>query len=157
MSIPAATSFSEARVPTTFGLFRLRVYEDPGDAGVVAIVSGKISRSEAIPVRIHSACFFSENLGFLGCECRQRLEQALEYISEYGGVVVYLRSNRASPVPDHRPLHRASFVTTAMVLRDLGIDTVSLIGPELGQAEGLAEHGISAVECSMAMAAGAFD
>src|SRR5437016_7755202 len=87
-----STFHSEARVPTTVGVFRLRIYGGPQDTGPVAIIGGETFSSGPTIVRLHSTCFISENLGYLGCDCRQRLDFALQRIAACGGVVVYLRS-----------------------------------------------------------------
>lgn len=121
--------YSEARVPTAFGLFRLRVY----GAGAVAIIAG--DGLDQGPARIHRACFLSENLGYTGCECRERLTSALASIAARGGVVIYIRPhadgrgvaeqlrNRGA---DHQRLDAASVETAAGVLRDLGVNDQDL-------------------------------
>jgi 3,4-dihydroxy 2-butanone 4-phosphate synthase/GTP cyclohydrolase II len=158
-----STLFSEARVPTAMGTFRLRIYEDPSDAGPIAIVSGEnlpLEQTEDTLVHLHRACFLSENLGFLGCDCRQRLDFALQQIAARGGVVIYLRDQASgqgladqihrgacrfsadSSLPDTN-LERASFERAALVLKDLGVQSVQLVTGDPGDAKALAEHGIS--------------
>lgn len=44
-----------------------------------------------IPVRVHDACITSEAFHSQKCDCRHQLERALEYITTYGGIVVYLQ------------------------------------------------------------------
>lgn len=43
-------------------------------------------------VRVHDACFTSEVLGSLKCDCKEQLALALEYIHEAPpGMVIYLQ------------------------------------------------------------------
>ena len=43
-------------------------------------------------VRVHDACFTSEVLGSLKCDCREQLELALDFIREHPpGMVIYLQ------------------------------------------------------------------
>ncbi|HWZ44532.1 MAG TPA: hypothetical protein VNW97_13740 [Candidatus Saccharimonadales bacterium] len=142
-------------MPTAVGMFRLRIYGGPGDNGPIAIIAGESFTPEPTAVRLHSACFISENLGCLGCDCRQHLDFAMQHIAAGGGVVVYLRreaSGRgladqirkgACRFSGPSPLHRESFETAAMVLRDLGVRTVQLMTDDPGDADALAQHGIS--------------
>ena len=41
-------------------------------------------------MRVHDACFTSEVLGSLKCDCKQQLQLAMEYIQENDGMVIYL-------------------------------------------------------------------
>lgn len=136
---------SEAKVPTAFGVFRVRVYDGARDDGPVAII-GDGFKSPAPLARIHRACFLSENLGYTGCDCRERLAFALETIAARGGVVVYLRHGLGDQLRHrHHHLDHQSFATAARVLRELGVDSVQLIGDD-GDAAGLAAHGINVGE-----------
>ena len=45
-----------------------------------------------VPVRVHDACFTSEVLGSLKCDCAGQLQMAMRYIQESGpGVIIYLQ------------------------------------------------------------------
>jgi GTP cyclohydrolase II len=45
-----------------------------------------------VPVRVHDACFTSEVLGSLKCDCAGQLHMAMRYIQESGpGVIIYLQ------------------------------------------------------------------
>ena len=43
-----------------------------------------------VPLRIHDACFTSEVLGSIKCDCKAQLDFALEYIQQNGGLLIYL-------------------------------------------------------------------
>ena len=55
------------------------------------MIYGNVEGLENVPVRVHDACFTSEVLGSLKCDCKQQLDLALEYIRDNElGVVIYL-------------------------------------------------------------------
>lgn len=58
----------------------------------VAIVVGNVRGAKNVPVRVHDACFTSEVLGSLKCDCEQQLKQALQFIQKNGlGIIIYLQ------------------------------------------------------------------
>ncbi len=87
--------YSEARLPTPRGDFRLVVYRT-GASGEehVAMVMGDVAGAEVL-TRVHSSCFTGEVLGSLRCDCREQLDAALARIAVEGrGVLVYLETTR---------------------------------------------------------------
>lgn len=84
----ASTGFTEfiaeTKLPTDRGFYRLRGYRHSVDGAAstepVAIVYGDVEGKEEVPVRVHDACFTSEVLGSLKCDCKQQLQLAMEYI-----------------------------------------------------------------------------
>lgn len=85
---------AETKLPTDRGFYRLRGYRHSVDGNYptepVAICFGDIEGKEKVPVRVHDACFTSEVLGSLKCDCKQQLQLAMEYIQENDGMVIYL-------------------------------------------------------------------
>ncbi|WIA29997.1 hypothetical protein OEZ86_000095 [Tetradesmus obliquus] len=146
---------AETLLPTRHGNFRLRGYKHSLDGGITfteptAIICGEVEGRSDVPVRVHDACFTSEVLGSLKCDCAEQLELALEFIQAQGvGMVIYLQqegrgiglankiaayalqeqgldtvdANRALGLPDDC----REYTSVRNILRDLGVRSVQLM------------------------------
>lgn len=153
-SIGDTEFIAETKLPTDRGFYRLRGYRHAVDGGVpsepVAICFGDIEGRDKVPVRVHDACFTSEVLGSLKCDCKQQLQLAMEYIQENDGMVIYLHqegrgiglankiaayalqdtqgldtvdANRALGLPDDT----REYTAVANILEDMGVKSIQLM------------------------------
>lgn len=87
--------YSSSRIPTSYGPIDFYVFRHRSlDLEAIACVSPLTfldKRRANIPVRIHDACITSETFHSLKCDCQLQLQKAMEYITEYGGIVIYLQ------------------------------------------------------------------
>lgn len=140
---------AETLLPTEFGHFRFRIYKDAAGNESMAIASQNLNQLSEVPVRVHSACFTSEVIGSLKCDCKQQLDYALSFIAEHGGLVIYLPqegrgiglSNKIrayalqedghDTIDANRllklPIDSRSYEDAAFILRDLNIQKIKLL------------------------------
>jgi GTP cyclohydrolase II len=156
---------AQANLPTKLGMFQMRVYRAADGSEPVAVISGDVGGRERLPVRVHSACFTSESLGSLRCDCREQLDFALDYIAREGGVVIYLHQEgrgiglaqkiRAYALQENgydtleancalgHPPDSRTYESAASILRDLGVRSVELITNNPDKIESLIGLGIN--------------
>ena len=175
MDVPA-----DARLPTAFGEFRIRVFhEDNTGLDHVALTLGDMQGPDSVLVRVHSECLTGDAFGSLRCDCGPQLDTALQRIQELGwGCLVYLRQEgrgiglhakiQAYNLQDQgadtldanlilgHPADARDYKIAAEILRAVGIDRVCLLTNNPDKAIQLSELGISVQE-RMPLVAGVSD
>jgi len=87
--------YSSCKLPTHYGVTEFCVFKHRVlDIEAIVCLSPLTflhGNKTNIPVRIHDACITSETFHSIKCDCQLQLDKALEYISEFGGMVIYLK------------------------------------------------------------------
>lgn len=83
----------EALIPTDWGPFLMKAYsmnsKDPMPH--LVLIKQPLDTNLTVNVRIHSECITGDLFRSNRCECGEQLYKSLDYISENGGVLIYLR------------------------------------------------------------------
>lgn len=156
-----------ARIPTEAGEFQLAYYSNNRDKKEhMALIFGDVAAQDGLLVRVHSECFTGDVLGSMRCDCGPQLARAMQMIAAEGaGAVVYLRQEgrgiglleklkaynlqdegydtvEANLMLGHQADGR-DYTVAALILRDLGVDSVRLLTNNPAKVEGLERLGVS--------------
>lgn len=158
-------------LPTRHGAFEMFGYEGAGNAEHVALVWGRTIGTTLEPplVRVHSECLTGDAFGSYRCDCGEQLDAALNTISRApSGALVYMRGHegrgigllnklRAYALQDEGldtvdantalglPVDARSYEDAAAILRDLGMDRLSLLTSNPAKQTALESLGITVV------------
>ena len=167
--MPELKRVAEARLPTPFAEFCLRVYLAGDGKEHLAITLGELVGHPAPLVRLHSECLTGDALFSLRCDCGFQLEHALQRIAtEKRGALLYLRqegrgiglANKiyAYALQDHGSdtveanLHlgfaadERDYGLAVEILKDLGISELRLMTNNPRKVEALEKGGLKVVE-----------
>ncbi|HXO66787.1 MAG TPA: bifunctional 3,4-dihydroxy-2-butanone-4-phosphate synthase/GTP cyclohydrolase II [Candidatus Dormibacteraeota bacterium] len=161
---------AEATLPTEFGLFTVKGYEDTitGETHV-ALVMGEVSPKQPVLLRAHSECLTGDAFHSLRCDCEQQLHRAMEMIAAEGsGVVLYLRQEgrgiglinklRAYQLQDQGmdtveanealglPVDKRDYGIGAQILADIGVRKIRLISNSPRKYYGIESFGLEIIE-----------
>lgn len=161
---------SEAKLPTEYGAFDLKIYRACDGIEHIALVMGQIDPDEKILVRVHSECLTGDVFGSRRCDCGEQLRSSLDHIAkEKRGVLVYLRGQEGRGIGlGHKirayslqeqgfdtvdanlhlglPVDCREYTIAGEILAELGIKKMRLLTNNPAKCEGLTDFGIEVVE-----------
>lgn len=82
-----------ADLPTQYGDFHIVAFggDESDSMPHLALVSNSFDASRTTYVRIHSECMTGDVFGSKRCDCGEQLSYSMKYLSEKGGILLYLR------------------------------------------------------------------
>lgn len=155
-------------LPTEYGEFDVRVYEDGEKKEHVVLSKEGFDTTKPVLVRIHSECLTGEVFHSQKCDCKEQLDLAMERIGREGGVIIYLRqegrgiglgnkirayhlqeqgldtveaNEELGFAPDER-----IYEVAGLILHDLNVDRIKLLTNNPDKVENLEKFGIKVVE-----------
>lgn len=161
---------ADARLPTTFGDFRIRVFhEESTGMDHVALTLGDMNGPDPVLVRVHSECLTGDAFGSLRCDCGAQLDAAMKQIHDVGwGCIVYLRQEgrgiglhakiQAYNLQDHgadtfdanlllgHPADARDYGIASEILSAIGIARVCLLTNNPDKVVQLVQSGVNIVE-----------
>lgn len=84
---------AQSKIPTDYGIFTVYAFSESEEDWTPHLVwvADNTDFTTPVNVRFHSECITGEVFYSKKCECGQQLDAAMKYMSEKGGVIVYLR------------------------------------------------------------------
>ena len=155
---------AEGTLQTRFGRFNQILYYD-GQKEIIALVMGEVAHQENVLCRVHSHCISAHIFNSIECDCREQMEMAQRLIQEAGsGVVIWLdqvgKNNGHLAMLQCRQLKAEglsqteayvklgysadarSYVRAAEILRELMVQSITLLTNNLEQVSQLRHYGL---------------
>ncbi|AZA49829.1 GTP cyclohydrolase II [Chryseobacterium carnipullorum] len=84
---------AQSHIPTDFGMFTVYAFSENEEdwSPHLVWVAENTDFSRTVNVRFHSECITGEVFHSKKCECGQQLDAAMKFMSENGGIIIYLR------------------------------------------------------------------
>jgi len=84
---------AQSNIPTDFGMFTVYAFSEQEEDWNPHLVwvAENTDFSKTVNVRFHSECITGEIFHSKKCECGQQLDAAMKFMSENGGMIIYLR------------------------------------------------------------------
>jgi len=84
---------AQSKIPTNYGVFTVYAFSENELewSPHLVWVAENTDFSTTVNVRFHSECITGEVFHSRKCECGQQLDAAMQYMSEKGGMIIYLR------------------------------------------------------------------
>lgn len=163
-------SEGEVELPTQYGAFRCRIYRSSfDDKDHLALVVGDVEGGDPPLVRVHSECLTGDVLHSMRCDCGEQLAHCMERVQREGrGIILYMRQEgrgiglgaklRAYALQDQGldtveanlklgyGADQREYRSSALILRDLGVETVRLLTNNPKKVEGLETNGVKVEE-----------
>ncbi|MDR3361206.1 MAG: 3,4-dihydroxy-2-butanone-4-phosphate synthase [Bifidobacteriaceae bacterium] len=159
---PRVARTGQAILPTAHGEFAIHGYRDlrTGDEHVALVAEGP-----ARVVRVHSECLTGDAFASQRCDCGAQLAAAMETIAQRGGAVVYLTGHEGRGIGLRAkidayalqdlgrdtiqanlelgwPVDRREYGAAAAIVKDLGLEPITLLTNNPAKIEGLKALGV---------------
>lgn len=164
-------------VPTPHGVFLMQAFGFADGSEHLALTAlpaegqsqNRSQVNQAPLVRIHSECATGDIFGSYRCDCGPQLAQALEMMSEQGGLLIYMRNHegrgiglvnklRAYTLQDAGqdtldanlslglPADARDYTQAVVMIKELGVRELRLLTNNPAKAEALEELGLTITE-----------
>ena len=155
---------AEGTLKTKFGTYHQVLYYD-GQKETIALVMGDVANKENVLCRVHSQCIHGHVFNSVECDCREQMEMSQRLIEEAGrGVVIFMdqegknnghmalllsRKLKDEGVPQSEAYRKLgyesdarSYVRAAEILRDLKIQSITLLTNNADKISQLCDDGL---------------
>ncbi|MCD6039663.1 MAG: ribBA [Gammaproteobacteria bacterium] len=152
----------------SYGSFTITIVKEKITGNEHVVLEKKSKTAATTLVRIHSACLTGDLLGSMRCDCHHQLHYSLQRMSKEGGILIYLNQEgrgiglfnkiKAYALQEQGldtieaneklglPIDSRKYHIAANILRNRGVNNVSLLTNNPAKIEGLKKYGISQVE-----------